>query len=101
MEARTNAVIELAQGAWDDYVFPEGTTIEDSDGWGPYEAPFIGDVQVSRVFYVENENPDEDSLKCYFSAIVDSEAMTLKDAYATDSQGNDFGSKGPSAAAAP
>lgn len=92
---KTEAVLELAQKAWEDYAFPDDVQIEGADGWGPYDTPFIGDVQISRVFYVQGEDPDADSQKCYFSAIVDSEGMMLKEAYATTQNGNDFGSLNP------
>ena len=87
----TQAVMELAEKAWDEYCFPDGLAVEGVDGWGPYETPFVGEVEVTRAFYLEGDEPDQDS-KCFFTVIVDADGMAVKEAYAITESGNIVGS---------
>lgn len=92
---KTEAVLALAERAWQGYAFPEETQVADSDGW-EYEIPFHGDVRLTRAFYLEGADGGN-SVRCYFNVTVDSEALSVKDAYAIDLSGNIFGE--PEAAA--
>ena len=97
-QKKTEAVLALAEQAWQDYVFPEGVAAEDADGWS-YEVPFHGDVEITRAFYLGSGEGDGPTSRCYFTVTVDSEALAVKDAYAIDLSGNMFGEPAAHAAA--
>lgn len=99
-QKRTEAVLALADGAWQDYAFPEEMSVEESGGWD-YEVPFHGEAELTRSFYLAGGAQGQDSVRCFFTVRVDAEALVVCDAYAIDLKGNLFGEMSSSIAATP